>query len=54
MRIGLHMHQIEVPLLHERLMEFLAVLPCSIAPAGHRSFIESKGMDDRLYRTAIG
>jgi hypothetical protein len=51
---GLHVDEIQLSLLNHRLMNPLAVLACSIAPTGHRPFIQSKRMHDGLDRTPIG
>jgi hypothetical protein len=52
--IGLHVDQIQLPLFHDRLMDSLAVLACPIPPLGYRSFVQPKGVHNRLHRTSIG
>ena len=51
--IGLNMDQVKSSLLDYCLMQPLAVIPGSISPPRHGSLIESKGVDNRLDRTAI-
>ena len=53
MRISLHLHQIELSLLHHRLMNMLTVLAGSIAPLRHRALIQAKCLHNRLDWTAI-
>lgn len=52
--IGLHMHQIHLPLLHQGVMDLLTVASCTIPPRGNSSLIEVKGVDNRLNGTAVG
>src|SRR5207247_8131174 len=51
--VGLDMDQIKSSLLDHPLVQNLTVVPGSISPIRHRSFIESEGMDNRLEWTAI-
>ena len=51
--IGLHVNQIQLALLDQRVMHLLAVRPGSITPTRHRALIQAKGMHDRLHRTPI-
>ncbi len=37
--IGLNMLQVQLPLLHDSLMDLLTMVPCSISPTGHRAFV---------------
>jgi hypothetical protein len=52
--IGLHMHQIQLPLLDEPLMYASTMRSCSITPIGDGSLIQAQGMHDRLDWTPIG
>jgi site-specific DNA recombinase len=52
--IGLHMDQVQLPLLDKGLMHVLAVDCRTIAPSSHRPLIQTKGLDNRLNRTTIG
>ena len=51
--IGLHVHQIQLPLLHHGLMNLLAMVSCSISPPCHRAFVQAKRLHNRLNWTAI-
>jgi hypothetical protein len=46
--IGLYMDQIQLSLLNERLMDPLALIPCSISPIRYCPFIQAISMDDGL------
>jgi hypothetical protein len=48
------MDEIELSLLHDGLVDLLAVLPCTIPPTGDRTLIQTKGMHNGLDRTPIG
>jgi hypothetical protein len=48
MRIRLHMHQVQLSLLNDRLMDLLAMGSRSISPSGHGAFIQPEGMDNGL------
>ncbi len=51
--IGLHLHEIQLPLVHHRLMDLLAMVPCSISPTCPRAFVQAKRLHDCLDRTAL-
>jgi len=52
--IGLHLHKVELALLHQRLVHLLTLLACPIPPARYRALIQPKGVDNGLHWTAIG
>jgi len=47
------MHQIELALFHDGCVDLLAVLPCTISPLSHGSFIQPKCLHNRLHWTSI-
>jgi hypothetical protein len=54
MRVGVHRHEIELPLLNECVMDLLTVGPCALAPPGHGSLLQAKGVNNGLNRTCTG
>jgi hypothetical protein len=46
--IRLHMHQVKLSLLNDRLMDLLAMGSRSISPSGHGAFIQPEGMHNGL------
>jgi hypothetical protein len=48
MRIGLHMHQVKLSLLNDRLMDLLTMGTRSISPSSHGAFIQPEGMHNGL------
>jgi hypothetical protein len=54
MRIGLNVHQIQLPLLNDCLMHLVTMDSRSIAPIRHSSFIQTKGMHNGLDWASVG
>jgi hypothetical protein len=52
--IGLHVHQIQVPLFNETLMHVLTMHSSSITPISYRPFIQTKGVHNGLDRASVG
>jgi hypothetical protein len=52
--IGLHVHQVQLPLLNDGLMHLLALRSRSITPIGHGPFIQAESLDNGLKRASIG
>ena len=48
------MDQIQLSAFDQRLMDLLTMGSAAIAPTGHRSFIQVKGMHNGLHWTSIG
>ncbi|MBI2942337.1 MAG: hypothetical protein HYY04_18060 [Chloroflexi bacterium] len=51
--VGLDVLQVDLALLDEVLVNFLAVLPRLGLPASHRSLVEAEGGDDGLDRATV-